>query len=206
VIDDIVCPNKAFHIGPDDYGIGRLAAKLVDLFIKSKGKVLIFSPLYMTSRMPLRAQGFKDKMSQDCPGIDVADIWYINGECEQEYYSDTYAKTMKAIQEIPDLRAIYVSNGLTEWVAKAVEDTGNKGKIVVIGHEYTSGVKRFLENGIIGATIYQNPTQQFHMGIKLLYEIMTGNHSPDGRNLVTNCNIIMNETVPFSRFGGLEYF
>lgn len=206
VIDDIELPGKAFHIGPDDRGIGRLAAKLIALFIKSRGKIAVFCPFYTTSGMNVRVQGFLEKIRSDYPDICIADTCFIKGAGEKDYYINAYAQTLEVIKKNPDLQAIYIANGLTEWVAKAVEDLGKTGQIIVIGHEYTSGVKHFLENGIIGATIYQNPSQQFYLAVKLLYEIITGNHIPDGKNIVTNCNIIMDETVPFSRFGGLEYF
>lgn len=206
VIDDISATGKAFHVGPDDRRIGRLAAKLVALYIKSSGKIAVFRPYYTTDGIHVRVEGFLEKVRQDYPEIHIAEALTIKGAEERDYYLDAYAKTLDVIKDNPDLKAIYIANGLTEWVAKAVEDSGKTGQIIVIGHEYTSGVKHFLESGIIGATIYQNPAQQFYLACKLLYEIIIGNHLPDGRNIVTNCDIIMDETVPFSHFGGMEYF
>ena len=206
VIDDIEFKGKAFHVGPDDRRIGRLAAKLVSLYIGAEGKIALFKPLYTTEGMRVRVAGFTEKIKQDCPGIEIADVSTIAGISERDYYINAYAKALEVINRTPGLKAIYISNGLTEWIAKAVEDTGNKGRIVVIGHEYTSGVEHFLKNGIIGATIYQNPSQQFYLACKLLYGLLAGeNHLPDGKNIVTNCSIIMDETYPFSRYSGLEY-
>lgn len=206
VIDDIEFCGKAFHVGPDDRGIGRLAAKLVSLYINSEGKIALLKPLYTTEGMRVRVEGFTEKINQDYPGIQIAETSAITGIGERDYYINAYAKALEVIKQIPGLKAIYISNGLTEWIAKAVEDTGNKGKIVVIGHEYTSGVEHFLKNGIIGATIYQNPSQQFYLACKLLYGLLAGDsHLPGGKNIVTNCSIIMDETFPFSRYSGLEY-
>ena len=206
VIDDIKCTNKAFHIGPDDRRIGRLAAKLVSLYIKSSGKIAVFCPFYTTSGIHVRVKGFLEKVQQDYPNIIIADISVIKGSGERDYYLNAYSVAREVISKIPDLKAIYIANGLTEWVAKAVEDSGKSGQIVVIGHEYTSGDKHFLESGTIGATIYQNPSQQFYLACKLLYEIIVGNRSPDGTNIVTSCDIIMDETLPCSRFSGMEFF
>jgi len=206
VIDDIELKGEAFHIGPDDRRIGRLGAKLTALFIQSKGNIAVLCPSYTTSGMHVRVQGFVEKIRENYPNIRIADTRLIHGAGEKDYYINAYTQTLDVIKNTPDLRAIYISNGLTEWVAKAVDDSEKTGQITVIGHEYTSGVKHFLETGCIGATIYQNPSQQFYLAVKLLYEIITGNHIPDGKNIVTNCNIIMDETVPFSRFSGMEYF
>ena len=200
-IDDIELAGKAFHVGPDDRMIGRLAAKLLGLYISAKGKIAVFKPLYTTEGMRVRVEGFTEKIRQDYPGIQIADTSAITGVGERDYYINAYAKAREVIRRIPDIKAIYISNGLTEWIAKAVEDTGNKGKIVVIGHEYTSGVEHFLKNGIIGATIYQNPSQQFYLACRLMYGLLAGeNQLPAGKNIVTNCSIIMDETFPFSRY------
>lgn len=206
VIDDIELTGKAFHMGPDDRGIGRLAAKLTALFIKSEGDIAVLCPFYTTSGMHVRVNGYVEKIKEDYPAIRIADTRFIKGASEKDYYINAYAQTLEAIRNNPVLRAVYVSNGLTEWVARAVEDSGKAGQIIAIGHEYTSGVKHFLETGAIGATVYQNPSQQFYLAIKLIYEIITGSHLSDGDNIVTNCNIFMDESVPLSRFGGLEYY
>ena len=44
MINDLPGSRRLFHIGPNDYAIGALAARLTDLYCRGKGNVVILAP------------------------------------------------------------------------------------------------------------------------------------------------------------------
>lgn len=204
VIDDVLESRRVFHIGPDDFALGMLAAKLVSLYNKAQGNVIILSPNFAFSSTQQRISGFMSKVKQDKLNVNILRIAPVPGDKEQEYYTNIRSVVLDCIAKNSSLNTIYVSNGLTEWAAAAVEEAGRAEDIKVIGHEFTSGVKRFLESGLVGATIYQNPAQQWFTAIRRMYDYIIGDTAANNNGYITSCSIIMKETLPLSTFGSLE--
>ena len=93
------------------------------------------------------------------------------------YPEEAYAQTMEYLKEHPDLTGIYVTTGNPEAVAKAVEDSGLKIKLVVYDH--TQGIFRYIKKGIIVAAIGQDPFGQGHDPVIWMYNsLVTGEALP----------------------------
>ncbi len=204
VIEDIVGSRRLFHIGPDDFQIGALAAKLIYLYTEKNSKVIILSPNARFTGTQKRISGFMSKIKQEQLNIDILQICNVPSETEEESYQAIYQITLDCIRNHSSLNAIYVTNGLTQWCADAVKDSGKSGKVSVFGHEFTSGIGEFLESGTVAATIYQKPAQQFYTAICMLYEFLIGDRTIAESNIVTECSILIKESLPFIKIGGMD--
>jgi len=78
------------------------------------------------------------------------------------------------------------------------------GKIICIGHEYSSRLSGYLNEGIMGASIYQHPAQQWTQALKKLYSIIRGDEKPSKTTIKVQCSILMKETLPFIRIGDVD--
>ncbi len=204
VIEDTVGSRRFFHIGPDDFQIGALAAKLIHLYTGDNSKVIILSPNAGFSGTQQRVSGFVSKIKQEPLDIDILQICNVPSETEKESYQAIYQITLDCIRNHSSLNAIYVTNGLTQWCADAVKDSGNAGRIKVFGHEFTSEIGELLESGIVCATIYQKPAQQFYTAICMLYEFLIGDRKLQASNIITECSILIKESLPFIKIGGMD--
>lgn len=205
VVDDVLQGNRIFHIGPDDFALGVLAAKLASLYNRSQSNAIILSANANFSGTQQRISGFMSKIKQDSLDINILRICPITGESEEEYYANIYHTALNCIADYSSLNTFYVTNGLTEWAAAAAKKAGKGDDFVIIGHEYTSGVRSFLESGLVGATIYQNPSQQWYLAIRMLYNYLSGNLSLKNRVFTTDCSILMKETLPLRKFEGSSF-
>jgi ABC-type sugar transport system substrate-binding protein len=204
VIEDTIGSRRFFHIGPDDFQIGGLAAKLVNLYSGNKCNVIVLSPNATFTGTQQRISGFVSKIKQEPLDMNILQVCSVPGENEEETYKNIYSMTLDCIQNHSSLNAIYVTNGLTQWCADAVKDSGNTGRIKVFGHEYTSEIKDYLESGVVCATIYQKPAQQFYTAICMLYEILIGDRLKQESNVITECSILIKESLPFIKISGLD--
>ena len=202
VIDDMPGSRRLFHIGPDDFAIGNLAARLTELYCRPRGNVVILSPNNSLIETQQRISGFVSKVKQEQLALNILQIIPIPGKTEKCMYQNIYITALECIKNGHNLDAFYVTNGLTQWCADAVVESGLVGKVKVIGHEYTSKLPQYLQSGAISAVIYQKPAMQFYKAINLLYEYIIGDQRSLNDNIITECNIIIKENISFVHNGG----
>ena len=87
----------------------------------------------------------------------------------------TYKQVVEMIQKNPGISAIYSTTGMQIQLAKAIEDTGNKGRIKAVVFDQNDEIFEYIRKGVIAAAIDHDPFSQGHDPIILMY-----NHIVDG--------------------------
>lgn len=189
----------AFHIGPNDFQIGQLAAKLASLYTKENGTALIISPNASFTGTQERVAGFISKANQEKLGIEVLRTENIIGECNEEIRKNIYEITTKYIENYPELNCIYVSDGFFTSAADAIIDSNNINKIKLIGHEYTKDIEYYLNSGAVSATIYQHQARQTYLAIIQMFNQLQNKEKIENSSIL--CSILMKETLPIVTVG-----
>lgn len=206
MINDLPGSRRLFHIGPNDYAIGALAARLTDLYCRGKGNVVILAPNHSMIETQNRISGFMSQINQDKLGLSIQRIVPVPGKKEQVMYDEIKKCTEECIRQFPNIDAFYVTNGLTEWCADAVVDNHCDGKIRIIGHEVTHKTCTYLQNNIVHALIYQRPALQIYNAINLMFEYLIGNITEIESCIISECSIIIKENLAFSYIGGQNIY
>ncbi|MBR4732731.1 MAG: substrate-binding domain-containing protein [Lachnospiraceae bacterium] len=155
---------------PDTAEAALLAAKLMINAIGKKGKVLIFEGSRELDQARIRSDVFQEYFEN----YNKIEIFTEMGAL---YPEEAYTQTTEYLKEHPDLTGIYVTTGNPEAVAKAVEDSGLKIKLVVYDH--TQGIFQYIKKGIIVAAIGQDPFGQGHDPVIWMYNsLVTGEALP----------------------------
>jgi len=204
VINDSIGSNRSLFVGPNDFSLGILNAKLVSLYCQPECNIVIIAPNATLASTQQRISGFLSKINLESLNITVLRIYSIKSQSEENLYDDVYNAAIDCIENYSNLNAIYVTNGLTEWAAAAVEASGKKGEILLFGHEYTQRVPYFINENIIAATIYQRPAQEWYRAIMMLYDHIAGNNIIESPIYYTECSIITKETLPFIQIGEMN--
>ncbi len=204
VINKTMGPRCLFHIGPDDFTLGQLAAKLASLHSKTQANVLILAPNISFTGSQQRIAGFCSKANQELQDISLQRIIPIEGHSDEEIRKNVYDVATKNIKNMSNLNIIYVTDGFFIPAAKAIKDANKTGNIICIGHEYSSKLPMFLQEGIIGATIYQHPAQQWYKALKMLYSIMRKETTTSKLKTNVQCSILMKETLPFVKIAEVD--
>ena len=85
-----------------------------------------------------------------------------------------------------------------------MEDAGKGGEILLFGHEYTSNMYRYIQNGTIAASLYQKPASEWYQAICMLYEVLSKERTVTQPIYTTECSIIIKETLPFIKVSGVD--
>lgn len=201
VIDDCPKSRRLFHVGPDDYAMGRVMAKYNLLYRPENLQIAVIAPNINMEGTVRRIAGFRDMLKQEQKEYTLLAVCEIEGQTEKLSYENIYDKTLELIETYPGLNAIYVTNGLTQWAAAAVIAAGKQNSIYVFGHEYTKMTRDFLESGPITAILYQKPADQWELAMQLLYEFLMEERPAPPPYINTECSIITKETLPLVQIG-----
>jgi ribose transport system substrate-binding protein len=131
---------------------GEAADKLAEA-IGDSGKVAVIVHDQTSQTGITRRDGFVNAMKERHPNVQVVDVQYGAGDPVKS------ADLAKAIMTAnPDLKGFFGANeGSAKGVLNALKETGNEGKIVVVG--YDSGQQQIdaIKSGVMLGAITQNP-------------------------------------------------
>jgi ribose transport system substrate-binding protein len=184
-------PNsRGFFVGADLYLQGQTACEAMAQAIGGKGKVGIITGLFAVEAHELRRTGFVDKCKEKYPDIQIV------GEVENLDKADTaYTQANDFMTANPDLSGIYVTAGGPFGAAKAVADANKAGKVWVVSFDFVDETMQFVKDGVIYATIGQDPFAQGHDPAVRLYNYLVGKVVPDCGRLVTRADLVTKENI-----------
>jgi ribose transport system substrate-binding protein len=141
------------HIASDNVQGGAQAGKLMCAAVKA-GSVAIIDEPEVTSVQD-RVKGFKQALASGCPAVKV--VADIDGGGER-------AKASAAMEDIlqshKDLKGIFgINDDSALGAAKAVEASGLKGKVAVIGYDATPEARAAIKDGSMYGDAIQHPDQ-----------------------------------------------
>lgn len=162
------CRNAIFQMDTADSA--KLAAKIMANAIGKKGKVLIITGSLEVTSNVINLEAFEDSIAR-YKGISLDKV---SGSIDEK---EAYEQTREYLSEHPDIKGIYVLVGVQASIAKAVEDSGVKAKLVVYDH--SQAIFQFIKKGIIVAAIGQDPFGQGHDSVVWMYNsLVTGEPLP----------------------------
>jgi ribose transport system substrate-binding protein len=91
------------------------------------------------------------------------------------YEENAYAIALKLITEHPDLGGILAMNEVsTIGVAKAIRDRALGGKVRIVGFDNSLVEVKFIEEGVIDATVIQKPFNMGYLSVRTAREVVDG--------------------------------
>jgi ABC-type sugar transport system substrate-binding protein len=168
---DVPQSGRLCYVGSDYIQAGRLGGELICSFISGKGKVAAIAYDDHSTMIPQKLTGFREELSR-FPGVELLGPYKFSRVGERVY--ENSLELLKYQQ--PD--AIYMTYGQLEDVARAVEDAGLAGKIVLIGFDISTQGIVYLHKRVISAIIGQEPEQQGMLCVRILYDYLAWNIRP----------------------------
>lgn len=161
-------------LSTDNYAAGALAADTLAKLVNEKGKVGIINAQPGAGTAIARSSGFEDRLKEKYPNMKVAGIQYSNGDKAVALNQATDMMTAN-----PDLVGFYGSNeGSTVGISRALEESGNIGKIKLVGFDFSKDTITGLKNGSIQASMVQNPEKMGYDGVAAAYDNIKGKEVP----------------------------
>ncbi len=175
-ISDSPKSKRLIFNGEDSIKAGNIAGKLMGLYLKGKGNILIVGVHKILSCMQDRIEGFKNLIDDEFEDIKIIEIIenkeLLNGE-EEDYRIIIEKIIKKEIENKNGIDGIYVTNSFTGSVGNLLKMYDYEKDIVLVGHENTDEIRDLIRKNVVKATVYQNQREEIIRSIEILYEKIT---------------------------------
>lgn len=165
-VDDLDPAMRRFHVCYNGAVAGRIAAELIYRWMPDRSRpVLIASGWAGIGIHERTVTGFRQQLEHT--PLNLCAVLY-NGDNTRT----AYESTMKALDEHPDLGAIYVNSFNSGGVIRAVCERGLAGKIMLVTSDINDELRGCIRSGAVAASIFQNQYEQGRLGLHLLYRAL----------------------------------
>ncbi|KRE46671.1 substrate-binding domain-containing protein [Paenibacillus sp. Soil724D2] len=173
-IDSEVESRKAkSFIGANNYEAGQLAGKQLIELAGTSGDIAIVSFMQGERNTELREQGLLEELSK-YPDVKVIDKVYSMTD-----YELAAQLTRNMMEKYPQLDGIVALNEISSiGVAHAIQSMDLQDKVKIITFDSTSEELELLQEGVIQATIIQNPFSIGYLGVKNAVAASNGKKVP----------------------------
>lgn len=160
------------HIASDNVAGGRMAGEYIVKLLNGKGKVVELQGVPGTSAARDRGKGFNEVIAKN-PGIKLV--------AQQEAGFDRQ-KGLTVMENIlqaqPEIDAVFCHNDeMALGALKAIQAANRKG-IIVVGFDATDDAVKAVNDGLMAATVAQQPALMGSLGVTNAVEVMKGNKVP----------------------------
>ncbi len=170
------------YVGNDFHLCGMTAANIMALITGGKCKAGIITGFASAKSHYDRIEGFKDYI-KDFPDMEVIDI-VENQDDDLESYHVT--KTM--LEKHPEIDALFLVAGGVHGAGKAIKSFPNR-KIRTVSFDDMPETRKLVKDGIIQATICQQPVRQGKMALSVLFDYFVEGKKPENNRIYTDIQI-----------------
>jgi ribose transport system substrate-binding protein len=195
---DSAADSKAFtsFLTTDNVQGGRiaadgLAAAITAKYGKAEGDVALITHLPGVGSLDERAKGFKEQLAAKYPGIKLVADKVSDGTA-----NGGLNITTDLLTAFPNLRGIFASNLIqAQGAIQAIAESKAQDKVKLVGFDSDDKLVKGLKDGVMAATIVQDPFRMGYDGVKTALAASKGEKVQPfvdtGANLITGAN--MNE-------------
>lgn len=168
---DLPSSKRIAYVGSDYFKCGQTAAGLLTLFTNQSTQVAIITGSHQVLCHEERISGFTSHLIQMHSSIEVIDIVENN---DDDYKS--YEVVSNLLKKYPDLSALYFTAAGVYGGCRAVINATLPTPLKIITFDSVPSTCEMLHNGIISATICQQPEEQGAKSLSILMDyLLTGN-------------------------------
>ncbi len=166
--------RKHACFSPNSVEAGVLAAKCMAKALNKKGNIITITGDLTINVNKGRTDGFNEELKS------YKDMHLLDTCIVVDQPDAVYKKCVEILKTHHDLNAIFITTGMAVSAAKAIVDTGNTGKVILVGYDQNEEIYSYIKKGVIAATIGQDPFGQGHDPIIWMYnQLVTGEPLPN---------------------------
>lgn len=187
---DVENSRRLCYVGGDYFVSGRTAGALMGMITGGTGNVGIITGIDSIKCHTDRIAGFREKLEKDFKNMHIVDIVENHGD---EFIS--YNVTYNLLTKHPEVNGLYITASAVYGACRAVLDLNLKGKLKIICHDDVLNTKKMINNGVITATICQEPLKQGSLPIKLIFDYLAYGILPKTQMYYTDSIIKIKENL-----------
>ena len=188
-IDSNVSPRLSY-VGCDYKTSGKVAAGLISLVVNGKGKIAVANIFNNHSpSFSERLAGFLEEIDSNYPDIQV-----LNRDADYLFQRDDFSNIINLVRATPNLEALYVINPGDYQICQEIKKYDQDNHIKIITNDFIKEQKYMIDDGIISATICQQPEKQGALPLQLLYNYLGLGMVPEDKYL-TELSIYIKQNI-----------
>lgn len=180
-------PGREFlaYVGCDYDRSGRLAAGLGALVGGEDAQVCIYSEgLEAISSHETRVDGFCREAAERYPAMKILDIRSIDADRVKNELS-----VQEMFRNFPEVNVVYVVNPRDYDICRVIAKADGKRQVRIITNDLVEDQADMIRQGMISATICQEPEKQGEMPLEILFQYLAYGTVPEKRMYYTNLSI-----------------
>lgn len=171
---DIEHSGRLAYVGSDFRQSGKTAGRLMGLIAGGAAHVGVITGSSSVLCHTERIAGFRRVLGKYYPGAELVGV-VENHDDDFE----SFAVTKELLTAHPEIDALYLAAAGVYGACRAVLSMGLQGKLRIISHDYVPNTKKLLREGVIAATIGQQPLIQGGKPLDILFDYLTRGTVPD---------------------------
>jgi ribose transport system substrate-binding protein len=162
---DAPTSKRLFFVGSDNYRIGKLGGDLLVKSLGGKGNVVMFT--YPRQNNLIERQHGYESAFEGHPNIQVNQAVDLQGDPAIAYKTAKQLLSTKAkVDAFVCLEAVACPQ-----VGDVVNETNTTGKVTIMAMDTDRSTLKWIQQGVISATIAQKPYTMAYLGVKLLDDV-----------------------------------
>ena len=187
---DMPDSKRIAYVGSDYHKCGQTAAGLLHLFSGDYASVGIVTGSHNVLCHEERISGFTSHLHAKHPNIRIVDVVENN---DDDYQS--YAVVSDLLDRHPDLSALYFTAAGVYGGCRAVLNATLQRPLKIITFDAVPSTCEMIQNGIISATICQQPDEQGALSLSLLMDYLLTGKLPENRCIYMDLSIKIAENL-----------
>ena len=186
---DVCDSGRLCYVGSDYHKSGETAAGLMNMLTNGNAGIGIIGAPWAECHHE-RMAGFVKQIDLFYPGLSVISIAENNNDD-----IESYAVTTSMLKTHPEIDALYLTAAGVVGACRAVQNMGLEGKVRIVSNDATTTTRELVENGVIAATITQQPFTQGAKPLEILLDYVGMGIAPDEEYYYTKIEIKIKENL-----------
>ena len=183
--------ERVLYIGTDNVAAGEQAGELIKKALPDGGKIMLFVGTMGAANARERVEGIKEVL--EGTKVEIVDI--RTDEVDFARAKRNVEDTLTTYPDIDGLVGLWSYN--TPQIVEAVRAAGKEGQVKIIGFDEDPVTLRGIADGIIEATVVQQPYEFGYQSMKLLAKYIEGDKSfiPNNELMIIPTKVIDSSNV-----------
>lgn len=183
--------ERLFYVGPDYYQSGCTSAGMLNLMTKEDQKILIITGSFNVVGHNNRIRGFLDTLK--AKGIHTQ---IVGTEESLDDDERAYIISKELLRKHPDITTVFIAAAGVEGTCKAIKEIRKEQKPIVLSFDKIESTARLLKEGLIDATICQEPYRQgYEAGTKMFNYMVVDKKTGTVEDTIVNTVLLIKENI-----------
>jgi len=187
---DISDCGRLSYVGSNYYKCGETAAGLMNMITNGVANIGIISGASDILCNSERIAGFSDYAGKRFPNLKITGVGVYSDDNNK-----SYSGTLEMLTANPKIDALYISSAGVSGACRAVSELDLNGKLSIVCFDATNPICKLVKDGVIGATIAQQPAKQGAMPLDILFDYLCMGTLPENEFNFTEIEIKIKENL-----------